>query len=157
MPEQYRHYHDLGTRIQALALFYAGHPVDGIVDITGMSKSAIYKLKVKAEGQGYDPKHDSRLLIQHVQDLPRSGRPKKDTANLAKRIVKILSKNRNRCEINLEELAYKNDVSPTLVRRLLKNMGYKKVKPTYKPGLNQAQRDARLAFALEHKYWTIED
>jgi len=39
----------------------------------------------------------------------------------------------------------------------LRAAGYRKTKPTRKPGLTQEMRSARLKWALEHKDWTLED
>jgi len=41
-------------------------------------------------------------------------------------------------------------LSPQIVRNILKKAGYKKTKPTRKPGLTQVMKDARLAFCLTH-------
>lgn len=48
-------------------------------------------------------------------------------------------------------------VSPSTIHRFLKRCGYKKLKHTTKPGLNTAQRQARLRWALQFKDWTLED
>jgi hypothetical protein len=38
----------------------------------------------------------------------------------------------------------------------LRAAGFRKIKPTRKPGLTPEMEKARLEFALEHEYWTIE-
>jgi len=43
------------------------------------------------------------------------------------------------------------------VWRILRKAGLRKTKPTRKPGLTIKMRKARLAFALRHKDWTLED
>jgi len=48
-------YHDIGTRIQALALFEAGIPINDIVEITQITKSSINRYCLKAVKNGYDP------------------------------------------------------------------------------------------------------
>lgn len=67
---------DEGTKIQALALAYAGHPHREIAHITGMNVSTIKRLMIKAESRGYDPTINPALKIEHVVDSPRSGRPR---------------------------------------------------------------------------------
>ena len=41
--------------------------------------------------------------------------------------------------------------------QILKERGYKKVKPIWKPKLTPAMKEARLAFTIKYKDWTIED
>lgn len=40
---------------------------------------------------------------------------------------------------------------------ILKKHGYQKVKPIWKPNLTPAMKEARLAFTIKYKDWTIED
>lgn len=40
---------------------------------------------------------------------------------------------------------------------MLKRRGYHKRKPTWKPLLNEDQKEARLQFALRHRYWKLDD
>lgn len=47
--------------------------------------------------------------------------------------------------------------SKSTVYRHLKNAGYKSVKPRRVPILTPAMRRNRLAFAMEHRNWTVED
>ncbi|KAL6167944.1 hypothetical protein ACJQWK_05613 [Exserohilum turcicum] len=49
------------------------------------------------------------------------------------------------------------NISRTTVWRVLREAGYRKTKPTRKPGLTQEMRSARLKWALNHKDWTLED
>ncbi|KAH8821830.1 hypothetical protein F5884DRAFT_769175 [Xylogone sp. PMI_703] len=69
--------HDLGTRVQALALLEASVPQPEITAITGIAKSSLYSLRRNAINRGYDPKVDRRILLKYVVDGPRSGRPRK--------------------------------------------------------------------------------
>ncbi|RFU29456.1 hypothetical protein B7463_g6902, partial [Scytalidium lignicola] len=69
--------HDLGTRVQALALLEASVPQPEITAITGIAKSSLYSLRRNAINRGYDPKVDRRILLKYVIDGPRSGRPRK--------------------------------------------------------------------------------
>ncbi|KAF7575754.1 hypothetical protein PtrM4_010940 [Pyrenophora tritici-repentis] len=52
---------------------------------------------------------------------------------------------------------YGYDVSPTTVWRVLKAAGYKKTKPTRKPGLTKKMRQDRLTWCLARQHWTLED
>ena len=49
-------HHDLGERIQALALVEAGVPVDHVAKITTFSVSQINRIRKKAHERGFDPK-----------------------------------------------------------------------------------------------------
>lgn len=70
--------HSVALRIQALALFEEGIAVERVKDITGMSRSAIFRLRQTARARGYDPNVSRELKEEYVQDAPRSGRPRKD-------------------------------------------------------------------------------
>ena len=70
--------HSVALRIQALALFEEGVPVERVKEITGMSRSAIFRLRQTARSRGYDPNVSRELKEEYVQDAPRSGRPRKD-------------------------------------------------------------------------------
>ena len=163
-----RHIDD-GTKIQALALLYSGlhHrppniPIHDVVayssQVTGISASQLYRLRDKAESRGFNYSEDPKLKLAHVQDEERLGRPKKVTEDVTAKIVNIISRNRASRELNLEEIAYRvGGISAESVRRVLKKGGYRKVKTTKKPGLSQEQKDQRLAFAIAHADWTLEN
>ncbi|KAI9785876.1 MAG: hypothetical protein M1816_008203 [Peltula sp. TS41687] len=70
--------HSVALRIQALALFEEGVPVERVKEITGMSRSAVFRLRQTAKNRGYDPNVSRELKEEYVQDAPRSGRPRKD-------------------------------------------------------------------------------
>lgn len=48
-------------------------------------------------------------------------------------------------------------LSAITVWRCLRKGGMRKTKATRKPGLTKAMREARLAWCLEHRDWTLED
>lgn len=48
-------------------------------------------------------------------------------------------------------------MSATTVWRVLKSAGFKKTKPTRKPGLTQKMREERLRWCKDHEDWTLED
>ena len=72
-------------------------------------------------------------------------------------MTKLVTEDRAGREYSLEEIAYRVGLSATTIRRILKKLGFKKVKPTRKPGLIKEQRTARLQFAEDHKHWALED
>ncbi|KAL9606861.1 MAG: hypothetical protein Q9167_008147, partial [Letrouitia subvulpina] len=67
--------HDLGTRIQALSLAEYGLPHQTVTAITGVSRWGISRLRKQAIERGYNPDISKRLLLEYVEDKPRSGRP----------------------------------------------------------------------------------
>jgi hypothetical protein len=48
-------------------------------------------------------------------------------------------------------------ISASTVTRILKAAGYRKTKPTRKPGLTTRMRKERLQWCLDHQDWTLED
>jgi hypothetical protein len=49
------------------------------------------------------------------------------------------------------------DISASTIRRILKKAGFRKTKPTRKPGLTKKMMETRLQLCLRHKDWTLED
>ena len=70
-----RHYHDLATRAQALALLEEKIPVQRIVEITQMSKTSIFRLQRTAKSRGYNPSISRQLKVEYLEDGLRSGQP----------------------------------------------------------------------------------
>lgn len=82
----------IGARISALTKFDEGMPpdFDAILTKTGVSKSSCYKLRTKAISRGWVP--GIIVEVEHVNDAPRTGRPKTSTAT-ALSIIEIMTKN----------------------------------------------------------------
>ena len=77
MPNAQSVSHDVGTRLQALALVELGVPLEHIKAITLMSSKSVYRLKRQARERGYNPEVSRQLKLAYVVDKPRTGRPKK--------------------------------------------------------------------------------
>ena len=71
-------------------------------------------------------------------------------------LILTVSKDRNGREKPAAYIAYETNISPSTVLRVLRSKKYRNVKPTEKPGLTAAMREARLQFALRYKDWTLE-
>jgi hypothetical protein len=71
----------------------------------------------------------------------------------------IVTKDRNGREKSGEVIVSEvvSPVSRQSVHRMLKKLGFKKVKKTIKPGLNDAQKAKRLEFCRKYQHWTLED
>jgi transposase len=128
--------HDLGTRIQALTLLEAATGVPRITQLTGISKSAIYRLRSTAILRGYDPTQSTKLLLAYVEDVPRSGRPKKATEEVVNLVITTLSQNSSTRQWFCQRVANKvsisipSGISARTVYRILHQRGYKPTKHT---------------------------
>lgn len=109
------YYHPATVRAQALGLHLAGISFDKIKEMTGMSKTAVTSLKKKALARGLNPAESSRIEPHHVEDAPRSGRPKRITDEIEQRIME------NAASKEKSNIALANEIqiSETSVRRIL--------------------------------------
>jgi transposase len=153
---------NVGTRIQALCLLEFGVHWSQIVEITGVSKASIYRLRATAIARGYKPEEDKRLLIEYVEDAPKSGRPIKATEDVKAEVVKVISKNSTTRSLTTQAianiLASSNiNISARTVWNILSSLGYGYFKPTTKPGLTLLAKDVRYKWCKEHEDWTLED
>jgi hypothetical protein len=130
-----------------------------IREATGVGQRTLRNVLAKVLEQGYDPLRDKAAIkTEWLVDRPRSGRPRTAMNEInEKRVIKIISKDKNGREKSAEVIGMKIDVSRQLVCGIMKKLGYKKVKSTTKPGLNQKQKEKRLAFCRKYQYWTLED
>jgi transposase len=149
--------YSIAQRVQCLTLWaegYSGREIQARTDITPASQSNIKK---KAQERGFDPSQNPRILDEYVVDGIRSGRPKEIKKETVDKIVENIEKDRAGREKSAEYLAFESGISYSSTLRILHSNDLHSVKPTRKPGLNTQQRAARLAFALEHQDWTLED
>jgi hypothetical protein len=153
------HYIDICTRVAALAIF---HTLPGtnekkyveVEKVTEMTRTALRKIRRKAKDRGYDFKTNKlRIRTEHLINASRSGRP--NTAcnpENEKQAMMIVTKDRNGREKSGEIIV--SEVVPLIsrqsVHRMLKKLGFKKIKKTIKPGLNDAQKDKRLEFCRKY-------
>ena len=144
-------------RAQALALLEEGIPVSRITERTGLTKSTIYRIKQIAIEQGYDPQVSFEFDDEFFTDAPRIGRPKVITEETTSKVLEVVRGNREGREKNAKEIGYLSGISESSALRILRKHKVGKFKPTWKPGLTQAMKDARLKFAREHEHWTLED
>jgi len=124
---------DAGTRIQALSLLQTKTQINEIVRRTGTERS-IYRFQKKAKERGYDHSKDIKLFSSHVEDAPRSGRPKKITPALVEEVIKTISKNSTARELSTQQIAntlssfVKGGISAQTIYRILRRRGYKPLK-----------------------------
>ena len=150
-------YHDVGERIQALTLLEFGWKPSEIAKILPFSVRHIYRLRKLAIERGYNPAESRSILIQYVQDAPKAGRPLKATKEKEEEIEKTITLDRYAREKTLNQLGNDIGLLANTILRILKRLGYRKCKPSMKPGLTQEMKDARYKFCKEHENWTLKD
>jgi transposase len=137
-----------------LAEGYSGRD---ILAKTGVTRSSQTYIKQKAYKRGFDPTQNPRILDEYVTDGAHTGRPKEVLGDVEDKMLENVCKDRAGREKSAEYLAYESNISYATALRVLRKHQLSNVKPTRKPSLNAQQRAARLAFALEHQDWTLED
>ncbi|OJD18051.1 hypothetical protein AJ78_01881 [Emergomyces pasteurianus Ep9510] len=68
--------HSVALRIQALSLIAFGIPIPEIESHLQISKRTLYAIRKKAFDRGFNPAQNTHILLDYVEDEPRSGRPK---------------------------------------------------------------------------------
>ncbi len=89
-----------------------------------------------------------------IEDRPRTGRPRKINGNDSKALAQWIRRNNESTSNELaQKLLHDRDlnVSRWTVQRQLERMDYKSVLPHGTPMLTQAQKDARVQWAIRHK------
>jgi hypothetical protein len=130
---------------------------------TGVSIPSINRIYATAIKRGFEPNVVPLVILdEYIVDKPRSGRPSKQTeANRALVISKVTVDRYGR-EKTLADIAgdLSNlgiSISASTIRKILKNAGFRKTKPTRKPGLTKRMKKERLEWCLAHKDWSLED
>lgn len=151
--------YDLTTRAQAITLKLYGASYEKIEEICGIKKRMVQRYLQTAKERGYDPLVDSTLKDEYLIDAPRSGRPRKLTKEQEMSLCQSITVDRNNREKPSLIIATEYGdvkISASTVQRILRKHGIKKRKATWKPGLTKKMQAERLAFCLEHQYWTSE-
>ncbi|CAI0645621.1 unnamed protein product [Colletotrichum noveboracense] len=147
----------------ALRSPHGGKTTKEISQITGLPVRSINRIYARAVEAGFEPNEKALVILpDHVIDKPRSGRPKKQTAAAINAVTSKVSRDRYGREKNCADIAGDLTregirVSATTVWRILRTAGYRKTKPTRKPGLTAKMKAERLAWCLQYKDWTLED
>ncbi|KAJ4304361.1 hypothetical protein N0V88_001974 [Collariella sp. IMI 366227] len=146
---------DIATRalIVTLRSPFGGKTSAQISEETGISVRQINRIYARAIERGFEPNHRPFILRDEwLEDAPRAGRPSKQTPEVIEKIVKQVRHDRFGREKTAADLAGTLslegiDISATTVLRILKLAGFKKTKPTRKPGAlaiqekEQAEKD----------------
>jgi len=150
-------YYDTATRAQALTLKLIGLTNKEIEERTGLKPRTVSDLLDRAVERGLDL-NAPRILDCHVANAAKTGRPSKQ-AQFEEEVIKKVRSNRYGRELSCAQISYELDsrISPITVWRILRKAGFKKTKPTRKPGLTAKMRKERLEWCLAHKDWTLKD
>jgi len=151
-----KHY-SITQRVQAFALAEYRISLIDVVAYTGIPRRTIQSFQKKARDRDYDLAESRILTQEHVEDAPRSGRPRIFTEDKEKEILDKIRVDSDGRERSSASIALDTGVSAQSVWRTLKKHDLKKRKRTTKPGLTDAMREARLQFCLRVKDWTIEN
>ena len=132
-------------------------PVKEITVVTGYNKSTIGRIEKRAKACGYIPETNLCIILAYINNTPRAGRPKKVTQVIEDSIVSTITKNSITRSLTGQKLGLEFGLSVRTIQYTLKRRGFRKVKPTVKPGLTTVIIEARYQFALRYKDWTLED
>src|SRR5271154_3112584 len=77
--------YDNATRAQALTLKLVGFSNAEIEKITGIQPRTVSAIHRKAIARGLNPEESKKILDHHVEDAPRSGRPRSRPKRLLQR------------------------------------------------------------------------
>jgi transposase len=128
--------------------------IAGQLEISPRTINDIYARAIK---RGFDPNYKPfTLKPEHVQDAPRSGRPSKQIEANTQAVLEKVRTNRYGRELPCTDLAgllslAGIEVSATTVWQILRKHGFRKTKPTRRPGLTKKIKEERYKWCLEHK------
>ncbi|KAJ5511785.1 hypothetical protein N7453_003888 [Penicillium expansum] len=155
--------HDIAKRSVVVTSKAAGVSSAIIAEMVGLSKRTVDRIYERALVKGFDASlRPWNISDAMLAEAPRSGRPKKQSPEMQDRVLTKVRLDRYGREKTCADIAGEissegTEISATTIWRILKKAGLRKTKPTRKPGLTKAMREARLAWCLEHRDWTLED
>ena len=154
---------DIATRACVITLKSSGKTTPEVAFLTGLSQRLVNMIFARAIERGFDPSLRPIVITDaFLIDAPRSGRPLKQTTKAQDLITIKVRRDRygreKTCADIAGELSLEGiDISATSIWRVLRKAGFKKTKPTRKPGLTKKMKKARLDWCLEHQYWSLDD
>jgi transposase len=144
--------YNICTRAQIVTLKLASLTVAQIKEKVALliNNRYIRLLWQKATSRGFDPKNPV-LLKAHLEDSKRSGRPTVQTPEKIEEIKAAVRRDRYGREKSCVQIGMEVGVSAATVQRVLHKMGFRKTKPTRKPGLTEKQKKARYEWCRRHQ------
>ena len=158
-------YTDIATRAFVVSMKspFGGKSTAEVAQITGLSVRQVNRIYGRAIERGFEP-NEVPLVIRDafLQDRPRTGRPKLQTPQMIESTASIVRASKEGRALTCADIAGELsklgiEISRETVRRALKASGFRKSKPTRKPGLTAAMRKKRLDWCLERKDWGLDD
>jgi hypothetical protein len=139
------------TRAQIVTLKALGYTNEEICSKLHLAlvHRSLDRIYARALDRGFNPEKPT-CLDDHVSDASRSGRPTKQTEQAKAGVEAKVTTDRYGREKSAEVIAAEVGLSTSTVRTILKKAGYKKTKPTRKPGLTEEMKKARLEFCRAH-------
>lgn len=134
-----------------------------IAELVGVSTRVVNQTYARAKERGFDPTQRPIVIKnEYVEDAARKGRPSKQTAQVNAEVQQKIRENRygreKSCSVIAGELNGTGyNISAKTVWSVLKKAGFRKTKPTRKPGLSKRMQNERLKWCLDHRNWTLED
>ena len=141
---------DSATRAQVVALrVQAQLTAAQVTALTGVGDRGQRSIVQRARERGFDGK---QLLLEHVADKPRSGRPAERTEDKTDKVLQFVRRSKATRSYSCQQIANAvGGLSRELVPRILHAAGMHKVKRSTKLGLSEEQRARRLKWCLDHK------
>src|SRR5436189_1945466 len=141
----------IATRAQIVTLKALAYTNKEICDKLHLSLThqALDRIYARALVRGFNPEKPT-CLDHHVKDAPHAGRPTKQTDQAKADVEAKVTRDRYGREKSAEVIAAEVSLSRETVRTILKKAGYKKTKPTRKPGLTEEIKKARLEFCRRY-------
>ena len=139
---------DISTRATVLAFKSpcGGKTTVEVAKITGLSIRQVNRIYSRAIERGFDPNQEPLVIRDEwLRDAPRSGRPSKQEPTVQQEVTAKVRQDRYGREKTCADIAGElslagHDVSATTVWRILRSAGFRKTKPTRKPGLTKKMK-----------------
>jgi Transposase len=155
-------HYDIATKALVVTLKASQKATIEISGLTGLIPRTIDRIYATAVDRGFDPAVRPLVIRdEFVADKKRTGRPSKRTS-VEELIISMVRRDRygreKSCADIAGEISEKGvQVSATTVWRMLRKNGFRKTKPTRKPGLTQKMRSERLKWCLDRQHWSLDD
>src|SRR5438445_10855909 len=107
------------THAQAVILRSLGEALVVIQQQTGITPRHVRNLHNEAQKRGWDP--GTPLMLQHVKNKVRSGRPIRITPSVEQAVVDAVLKDRYGREESIVQLGLQFNISPQSTLRILHN------------------------------------
>ena len=154
---------DIPTRALIIGFKASGQTTKEVTSLLGILVREVNRIYARAKERGFDPACRPLLIrIEYLTDAPRSGRPSKQTDETKDQISQKVRRDRYGREKTAASIAGELSqdgltISPSTVLKVLRKLGFRKTKPTRKPGLTKKMKMDRLRWCLERKDWILDD